>query len=402
MIRFYNGIRRYGEKGAVFIGSTDQRWGKLSMFVKRVAAEARKIVKRDGVMVVALLLALVTSCFHVPRLEYIDFNVLAILLSLMLVITGFKQNKLLDCLALGVLRRTNSVRSLYIFIIGLTFLASMLITNDVALLTFVPLTLVIGRKLKLDMAQLVIWQTLAANLGSAFTPMGNPQNLFIYAHYAFSVGEFFRTMLPLTVFSLLILLVLALTVSSKEIKLELEQLPWRITRESAIFTLLLGLNILAVFRCVSYLVALGITIVAVFCVSRRLFRYVDYTLLLTFVGFFIFIGNISSFSCVSLLKEAMLSAPWGVYVSGILVSQLVSNVPATMLLAGFTDSGRELLLGVNVGGLGTLIASMASVISYKLYAENNLGQNGTYLRQFLFYNFLLLAILAPLVWVTRG
>ena len=371
------------------------------MQVKKAIQSAKAIVKREGVMVIALVLAVLTSFFNMPRVEYIDFKVLTVLFSLMLVIAGFKQNKLLDYIALRILRKTGSSRSLYLLFIFMTFFASMLITNDVALLTFVPLTLIIGKNIHRDMAKMVIWETIAANLGSAFTPMGNPQNLFLYARYNFTAGEFFATTLPLVVFSALMLGVLAAREGKAAIALELSTTAFGNKVNSYLFVLLLGVNILAVFQVLNYYLAFLLTAGVVAAVSPRLFKQVDYTLLLTFVGFFVFIGNISTFSFVKPLKQYMLNSPEGVYLSGILVSQFVSNVPAAMLLAGFTERGRELVLGVNVGGLGTLIASMASVISYKLYAENSLGQSGNYLRQFLFYNFFFLIILAPLVWLVR-
>ncbi len=150
--------------------------------------------RQETVLCVALALAALSSCINTPKFEYIDFSVLSILMSLMLVVAGLKSITFLDWLAVGLINLCHRKHQLEGVLLGLTYVASMFVTNDVALLTFVPLTLVVGRALQLDVGRIVILQTLAANLGSMLTPLGNPQHLFLYAHYNYTAASFFRAL----------------------------------------------------------------------------------------------------------------------------------------------------------------------------------------------------------------
>ena len=369
------------------------------MIVRRIRRQAQRMLQRDKVMAAALALAVLSSLINLPRLEYINFQVLSLLFCLMLVVTGFKKLRVLDYLAVALLQKCATYQAAGFALLALTFVSSMLVTNDVALLTFVPLTLTVARALNINAAKLVIWQTLAANLGSALTPMGNPQNLFLYAHYGIEPSAFVQIMLPLALFSAVWLVALLLSQSNYELRLKLPEVQVERGLKLYCFAFLFLLNILTVLRLVDYKLALLLTCVVVWKLSPRLFRYVDYSLLLTFIGFFIFIGNIANWQPVLWLKNSFLGSDLGVYVTAILVSQIISNVPAAMLLAGFTDAAEPLLLGVNVGGLGTLVASMASVISFKLYVANVKGENNYYLRQFTCYNVAGLAAIGVLVWL---
>lgn len=368
------------------------------MIVKRIGLEARKYLQREKVMAIAMVLAAITSLINPPQMEYINHQVLSLLFCLMVVISGFKKLRLLDYGALKLLDKCKDFRQVSLALVGITFISSMFITNDVALLTFVPLALAVGQTLNRDMVKLIIWQTLAANLGSAFTPMGNPQNLFLYSFYDLEPMTFLRVMLPLTAISLVWLLYLIFKGENYPLDLELPlvKVDWGI--KLYVFIFLFVVNLLSVFRVVDFKIALLFTLTGVALVRPKLFRYVDYSLLLTFIGFFIFVGNISHWNVVLSVKNIFLGSELGVYITGIFLSQFISNVPAAMLLSGFTNETKALLLGVNVGGLGTLIASMASVISYKLYMENNKQVNNQYLRQFIFYNCVGLIGIGLLVW----
>lgn len=347
----------------------------------------------------AVLLAGVSSMYSRPQLAYIDFGVLSVLLALMLVVAGLKRISLLDYLALSLLERCRSWRGVVLALVGVTYVASMFVTNDVALITFVPLALVIGRTLQQDMARVIILQTLAANLGSMVTPPGNPQNLFLYAHYNYTALSFFQTMALPGLLSIAFLALLVMRGSNYELQLELPARESPEIRQILLWCALLALNIGAVLHAVDKLMALAITVLVVLIKARHLLKEVDYSLLVTFVGFFVFIGNISHLSLVSQLQQSLLGTAAGTYLAGLIASQFISNVPAAMLLAGLTQEADALLLGVNIGGLGTLIASMASVISYKLFVAEHPYQAGTYLRTFLYYNFSGLVILGALVYV---
>ena len=359
----------------------------------------KEFLKQETVLCVALVLAAASSLLQRPRLEYIDFAVLSILLSLMLVVAGLKSISFLDWVARELLKHCASWRSVVLALVGITYVASMFVTNDVALITFVPLALIIGKALQRDVARVIILQTLAANLGSMVTPPGNPQNLFLYAHYDYTAASFFTVMAVPGVLSIIYLGLLIWRGRNEALTLELPELSRPDMLQTGLLLLLLALNIAAVLHWLDKTIALSITVVYVLLKQRRLLLQVDYSLLITFVGFFIFIGNISHTSLALYLKQSLLGTAAGTYVAGVLASQFISNVPAAMLLAGLTREADALLLGVNIGGLGTLIASMASVISYKLFVAEHPYQAGTYLRTFLYYNFAGLVLLGALTYV---
>lgn len=335
-------------------------------------------------MCIAVILAAVSSLYSRPQLAYIDFDVLAILLSLMLVVAELKEIRFLDWLAVELLNKCRSKRQLELVLLAVTYVSSMFVTNDVAL--------------KMDMERIIILQTLAANLGSMLTPPGNPQNLFLYAHYAYTAGSFFAVMAVPGIISLAYLLLLLFHGKDSVLKLELPKLQQPPKGILLLFLGLLLLNIGAVLHWFDKLWALLLTAgVVALCDWRRL-REVDYNLLVTFAGFFVFIGNISHSPAVSYLQQSLMGSAAGTYLTGLLASQFLSNVPAAMLLAGLTKEADALLLGVNIGGLGTMIASMASVISYKLYAAEHPSQAGKYVRTFLYYNFLGLLLIGGAVY----
>ena len=354
--------------------------------------------RREPVLCIAVILAAVSSLYSRPQLAYIDFDVLAILLSLMLVVAELKEIRFLDWLAVELLNKCRSRRQLELVLLAVTYVSSMFVTNDVALLTFVPLALVIGKTLKMDMERIIILQTLAANLGSMLTPPGNPQNLFLYAHHNYSAGRFFCVMALPCLLSLAYIGVLIYRRTDAPLTLTLPSLPRPERRTTLVLLALLLVNIAAVLHVLPKLWALGLTLAAVLLLNWRLLLAADYSLLLTFIGFFIFIGNISHTSIAAYLQSSLLGTAAGTYLAALLSSQFISNVPAAMLLAGLTQEADALLLGVNIGGLGTMIASMASVISYKLFVAEQPTLAGRYLRTFLYYNFAGLLLIGGLVY----
>ena len=361
-------------------------------------SQIKQFLRREAILCLAVFLACASSLFQAPRLADIDFDVLCVLLSLMLVVVGLKQVRFLDYVAVELLNRCVSRRQLTLALVGITYVSSMFVTNDVALLTFVPLALVIGKTLQLDMERIIILQTLAANLGSMLTPPGNPQNLFLYAHYNYSAGRFFCVMALPCLLSLAYIGVLIYRRMDAPLTLTLPSLPRPERRTTLVLLALLLVNIAAVLHVLPKLWALGVTLAAVLLLNRRLLLAADYSLLLTFIGFFIFIGNISHTSIAAYLQNSLLGTAAGTYLAALLSSQFISNVPAAMLLAGLTQEADALLLGVNIGGLGTMIASMASVISYKLFVAEQPTLAGRYLRTFLYYNFAGLLLIGSLVY----
>lgn len=366
-----------------------QKGKKKSSFIE--------FLKKECVLVIAVTLAILSSFISIPKLSYIDFKVLILLFNLMVVVAAFKELKVLDSIAIGLLKKCNTYTSISLALVFITFISSMIVTNDVALITFVPLSIVIARKANINVLKIVIFQTLAANLGSSFTPMGNPQNLFIYSFYNLSPIDFFKITLPIVVLAVLFLVLLVFKDKKMNLSLDLEDVKIDNKRDVYLFGGLFLIILLSVFHVIDYKVTFLITIVMVLILNKKLFSQVDYSLLITFIGFFIFVGNISTMDVVKNFMEGILNSPKSTFLASVLSSQVISNVPATMLLSGFTDHFKELLLGVNIGGMGTLIASLASVISYKIYASE--FGNDNYMKSFTFYNILGLIIFVSIAYI---
>lgn len=366
-----------------------QKGKKKSSFIE--------FLKKECVLVIAVTLAILSSFISIPKLSYIDFKVLILLFNLMVVVAAFKELKVLDSIAIGLLKKCNTYTSISLALVFITFISSMIVTNDVALITFVPLSIVIARKANINVLKIVVFQTLAANLGSSFTPMGNPQNLFIYSFYNLSPIDFFKITLPIVILAVLFLVLLVFKDKKMNLSLDLEDVKIDNKRDVYLFGGLFLIILLSVFHVIDYKVTFLITIVMVLILNKKLFSQVDYSLLITFIGFFIFVGNISTMDVVKNFMEGILNSPKSTFLASVLSSQVISNVPATMLLSGFTDHFKELLLGVNIGGMGTLIASLASVISYKIYTSE--FGNDNYMKSFNFYNILGLIIFVPLAYM---
>ncbi len=375
----------------------------------------KNFIKREPVLFAALLLAFVAVCIVKPGVQVcvqaIDFRTLAILFSLMIVIKAFQSQNFLDVIAARLLRLCKTRRALYFLLTYLVFFSSMFVTNDVALLTFVPITLLIFKRIGLPALHIVVLETLAANLGSCVTPMGNPQNLYLFSYYGFSALEFFALTAKIAVPSLFILAVIIVFLTRRKLadhggmaqphELSGNVLQTQVVRLKADFRTIFYIAdfvicLLTVFHVVNYLVMLVVTIIIMAVCNWRLFKKVDYSLLLTFVGFFIFTKTLSTIPAFCDFVNSLLSSPLKTYITGIAASQVISNVPAALLLSGFTQNGAMLLLAVNVGGLGTLIASMASVISFKLYSAE---QHDNYFAVFTAYNVVLLVLLGIIVYI---
>ena len=375
----------------------------------------KNFIKREPVLFAALLLALLAVCIVRPGVELciqaIDFRTLGILFSLMIVIKAFQSQNFLDFIAARLLRLCKTRRTLYFLLTYLVFFSSMFVTNDVALLTFVPITLLIFKRIGLPALHIVVLETLAANLGSCVTPMGNPQNLYLFSYYGFSALEFFALTAKIAVPSLFILAVIIVFLTRRKLadhggmaqphELSGNVLQTQVVRLKADFRTILYfadfvICLLTVFHVVNYLIMLVVTIIIMAVCNWRLFKKVDYSLLLTFVGFFIFTKSLSTIPAFCDFVNSLLSSPLKTYITGIAASQVISNVPAALLLSGFTQNSAMLLLAVNVGGLGTLIASMASVISFKLYSAEN---HDNYFAVFTAYNVVLLLVLGIIVYI---
>ena len=360
-------------------------------------AAIRSFIRREPVLLIAALAALV-SCFFVPPdadyLGYMDLRTLALLYCLMTVVAGLRQAGLFAHLAHSLCQRTSSLRALALLLVLLCFFSSMLITNDVALLTFVPFAVVVlgMADRKKELIHIVVLQTVAANLGSMLTPVGNPQNLFLYSFYDLSLGDFLRVTLPVWLLSLLLIAAACLFFDRSRMEVFLGEEPGLDRRRLILYLALFVLCLTVVLRLISWPVMLAALLAVLLIFDRRILLKADFMLLLTFVAFFIFAGNLARIEAVSALLRRLLAGRE--YPVTLLTSQIISNVPAALLLSGFTDQSRALLLGVNIGGLGAPIASLASLISMKLYSHSEHAHTGRYLLEFSAVNLLLLLILS--------
>ena len=372
-------------------------------------------IKKETVLTVAWILALLSAFVIAPDrkyIDYIDFRSLGILWSLMVVMQGFKNNGVFEKTGSLLLKRTRKVWQLCSVLVFLCFFCSMFITNDVALITFVPFAVMMlkGSKREDLMVPVVVLQTLAANLGSMLTPIGNPQNLYLYGISGAGMGEFVSWMLPYTVASFVLLGTSVCMLKGKNENVTaniqatasisadargqsgpLDNVPPSFKANTPQIVTYLGLFILAILvvvRIIPYWIVVLTTLAAVFIVDRKVLVSVDYALLATFVGFFIFTGNMGR---VQVISEMLLSLVSGrEIIVGVLVSQLISNVPAALLLSGFAGDIKALAIGVNIGGLGTLIASMASLISYKIFVNEYKDEKGKYFVHFTLMNIIYL------------
>jgi Na+/H+ antiporter NhaD/arsenite permease-like protein len=356
-------------------------------------------LKKDLVFTISLTLAVMSCFMHQPKWEYIHFNVLVSLFNLMLAIKALEDLKLLDKLAVGILNKCYNVRLLSAILILMSFFTSMFVTNDVALITFVPLTLIISQKTQLNMIETIIIQTIAANIGSSLTPMGNPQNLFIFSYYGIKPVQFLTTVLLMAVVGISALTFVIYRVKSKSIHMDLPLVRIVNRKKSSVWVLVFCIIVASILGVISTQLAFIITMFTTVCLDKKLLLKIDYLLLVTFICFFIFIGNLSSIDIVRSFVSQHLKDKTSVFFGSILLSQLISNVPASIFLSKFTTDWQPLLLGVNLGGLGTIIASMASVISYKLFIQENPSKSKIYLVKFSIYNFSFLAFLTIVQYI---
>ena len=367
------------------------------MEIKIMKQKMIHFFKSEFVLCIAAVCAVVSMFFVPPSaayLDYIDVRTLCLLFCLMALVAGFGKCNVFRLLAQTLLSMQKNTRGLSVVLILLPFFSSMLITNDVALITFVPFTLLVlsmcGHMEEAPV--LIVYQTIAANLGSMATPFGNPQNLFLYANYELSAGNFFGTVVPIAAVSFVCLLICGLTRKSASVSVSFtEKVELAYPKLCLLFAALFILTLLSVFHVVHYAVVTVIVAVLLFVCSRDLLGKVDYMLLITFVCFFVFAGNIGVIPAVNEALSAVMEK--NALLTSILASQVISNVPAAVLLSGFTENWQALLAGTNIGGLGTPIASMASLISLKLYMKSEGAKSGFYMMFFTVTNVIGLVIL---------
>ena len=368
----------------------------ISQHLKHALQHIWAFIRKNAVLCVAICAALITS-FIVPPdaqyLDYFDWKTLTCLFCVLAVVCAFKNIRFFFFLAQKIVRLFKNTRAAVLALTYITFIGSMLIANDMALLTFLPLGYLVlsttGKKKY--MAFTFIMQNIAANLGGMLTPFGNPQNLYLYTKFAIPTGEFMATMLPPFAISVALITLCCLVFVKKE-SLEIEEekivLP---VGKTIVYSLLFTLSIIIVFRIIPFWIGLIVIPAFLLFMDRKALKDVDYCLLFTFVAFFVFSGNMARITAVKNLLEGLMGK------NALLVSTLscqgISNVPSAILLSQFTTDYHALLYGVNIGGVGTLISSLASLITFREYTKHNPGGSKKYILLFSVFNFAFLFIL---------
>ena len=372
----------------------------MSVIVKEVP----RFCKKNVVLVIALVAALITTII-VPvdksYIGYFDFKTLTCLFCVLAVVCALKNINFFYMLAEQIVKLFKNARFAILALVYITFIGSMLIANDMALLTFLPFGCFVLKTTgkKKYMAFTFIMQNIAANLGGMLTPFGNPQNLFLYSKFNIPTGEFMLTMLPTFLISIAIITVCCFIFVKKEpLELQGEEMHISKTR-TAIYLVLFAYSILIVFRFIPYWTGLIIVPAALLILDKKALKMVDYPLLLTFCAFFVFSGNMARIDAVKEVFQFLLDKSTLLF--SIISCQFISNVPSAILLSQFTNDYKDLLLGVNIGGVGTLIASLASLITLREYSKNNPGKTKKYILMFTAFNFGFLTILTGFQYLSN-
>ena len=352
--------------------------------------------KSNAVMLIAAFAAAVTSCIIPPDelyLGYFDFKTLTCLFCVLAVVCALRNIRFFYTMAKAIVRKFKTAKLAVLALVYITFIGSMLIANDMALLTFLPLGYFVLRTTGKEkyMAFTYIMQNIAANLGGMLTPFGNPQNLYLYSKFNIPDAEFVTIMFPPFIVAIALITVLCLIfVKSEPLEIREEEVKLPAARV-AIYLVLFALSILIVFRTIPYVIGLIVIPISLLFLDRKALGKVDYGLLLTFVFFFIFSGNMARIEIVRTFFSGLLEKSTLIFSA--LSCQVISNVPSAILLSQFTENYRELLLGVNIGGVGTLIASLASLITFKAYTKDQPGNTLKYMLKFTALNMLFFVVL---------
>ncbi len=374
-------------------------------FLQMITSAVSTFFRKNTVLAIACMAAAVTAMIVPPDAEYLgyfDFKTLTCLFCTLACICALRNLRFFTTLAERIVRLCKNARLCILTLVYITFIGSMILANDMALLTFLPLGFMVldATGMKKYMAFTFVMQNIAANLGGMLTPFGNPQNLYIYSHFDIPTGEFMQIMVvPFAVSIAVITLCCLIFVKPEPLSLTSENVKLDRPR-AAIYLALFALSIVVVFGVIPYVVSLILVPAVLLFMDRDALKKVDYPLLLTFCAFFIFAGNMARIPAVRALFEWLLSK--NTLVVSALSCQFISNVPSAVLLSQFTENYTELLLGVNIGGAGTLIASLASLITFREYTKNNPGKTGSYIGVFSAFNFGMLALLLVVCSVQVG
>jgi len=355
--------------------------------------------KKNIILSIAIILALITS-FLVPvdkyYLNYFDYKTLTCLFCVLTVVCALKNINFFYIVACKIVKCCKNIRTSIIMLVYITFIGSMLIANDMALLTFLPLGyfVLVSTNNKKHMAFTFIMQNIAANLGGMLTPFGNPQNLYIYNNFNIPTPEFVSIMFPPFIISILLITICCLFIKPTRLEIQEEKVEFNLSK-ALIYFVLFALSIAIIFRGIPYWIGLIVIPLSMIFLDKKALRNVDYPLLFTFVFFFVFSGNMARIEIIQNFFSTYLEKSTLIF--SIISCQFISNVPSAILLSQFTSNYPDLLLGVNIGGTGTLIASLASLITFKEYIKHNPDKTKHYIALYSLFNFSFLFILTGLM-----
>ena len=361
--------------------------------------------KGDIVLTVSFFLSIITIIFIHSSIQeylkvYINYSVITLLFCFMISIAGLSKYGFLKKIAYDLLRYSKNTRIASLFIILITFTLSMFLTNDVALITLIPICLIIFKEahIQSQLIKVVTLQTIAANLGSFLTPFGNPQNLYLFSYYNLNFIEFIKITIIPTIIGLFLLIISNLLIVPKNIKPpEKRKNPYS-KKKTLFYGFLFILSLMPIFHILHYLLSFTIILFSILIFDRGILRKIDYGLLITFICFFIFIGNIQKITLLHDTIKNLLVSNTNVYLYSIGLSQIISNVPCAILISNWTDNVNACLLGVNIGGLGGLISSLANLISYNYFKNFRKSQKVNFIKYFYYLNIIFLLIIATIVY----
>lgn len=372
--------------------------------LKKIKDGVIGFVKKEVVLSVAIV-AMIITMFFVPvdkeYLEYFEYKTLIALFCMLAVVAGLKSTNIFELVSkklIGLFKTRRAV--IYCLVYG-TYLFDMIVANDMSLITFLPLTYLVLHKTNNDkyLAFTFIMQTIAANMGGMITPYGNPQNLYLFSFYEIAIPEFFKALLLQSITVAVMLFICVLFVKNEPLTLKNEEKFEIKKKELAVYAVLFVLVILSIFRVVPHVVTLALVILAVLIVDRKRFKYVDYALLATFCVFFVFSGNMARIDAVKELISVIVEK--NTLIAGVVSCQFISNVPTAIFLSKFTQNWQDLLIAVNIGSLGIIISSLASLITLKEYLKHQPEGLKKYMIKFTLLNTIFLVVLSAVTLLYR-
>lgn len=366
----------------------------------------KEFIFKDKVFFISFIIAIISMLFVLPNKKYLDYfnvHVLVTMFCLMISVRGFIESNIFSKIAIYLTSKVFSIRYIVLILVFATYFIGMWVTNDAVLLTLIPFTIYVIKQTNQEkhIVVILVLQTIAANMGSSLTPMGDPQNIYLYQLYQISFHDFILTMLPIAITSLILLIVLTVVLIPNDFVHPILITP-KVDKKRVIISLVVFVTVLLfILRIIPVWSLFIVTIILAFVFYPRWISKIDYHLLLTFVAFFIITGNISNLSIMNNLQDVVFTSRIRVYITGILTSQIISNVPATILLSTFLPIQyvKTLLQAVNIGALGTIIASLASLITFRYLNLHFKQESKTYLKTYSLISVIFIIIVTLIIFL---